>query len=68
MGARVRSTVVAVCMEPGLKEQLEALADESKRSVSDYCRYVLEQHFLMVKREQGLLETQEDQAEFEHRG
>ena len=55
-------------MEPGLKEQLEALADESKRSVSDYCRYVLEQHFLMVKREQGLLETQEDQAEFEHRG
>lgn len=67
-GKNCRSAKIVICLEPGLKEQLEELADEARRSISDYCRYVLAQHFWAVKQQEGWVEgTQNEsgQSEFE---
>ena len=52
-GIQVRAAKILICIEPELKEELEELARESRRSLSDYCRYVLEQHFWAARDEDG---------------
>jgi hypothetical protein len=56
LGGEARTERILVCLEPSLRGEIESLAEESRRSLSDYCRYVLEQHVLVVKEEAGLVE------------
>jgi len=52
LGGDKRAERILVCLEASLRTDIEGLAKESRRSLSDYCRYVLEQHVLAVKEEE----------------
>ena len=51
-GKNKRDAKVVICLETGLKEELQHLASDCRRSLSDYCHYVLEQHFAAVQEEE----------------
>lgn len=59
-GPNARSARILVCVEPGLREELVSMAEDSRRSISDYCHYVLEQHFWAVREEEGLVLRDEE--------
>lgn len=58
LGREARSERVLICIEPSLRADLAALAVESRRSMSDYCRYVLEEHAKLVREEDGIPEPE----------
>lgn len=58
LSGEARKGRLLVCLEPWLRTEIEGLAEESRRSLSDYCRYVLEQHVLAVREEED--ETTEE--------
>ncbi len=62
-GPSARSARILVCVEPGLRDEISALAEESRRSMSDYVHYVLEQHFWAVREEEGLVFREDGETE-----
>ena len=54
-----KSAKLVISIEPQLKSEIEILARESRRSLSDYCRYVLEEHFWAVSEAEGLAVREE---------
>jgi hypothetical protein len=50
-GKESRDAKIVICIEDVLKKGLGDLALESRRSLSDYCHYVLEQHLWAVQQE-----------------
>ncbi len=63
LGGEARTERILVCVEPSLRTGIEDLAEESRRSLSDYCRYVLEQHVIVVKEEEATEEPIEEVVE-----
>lgn len=59
LGKHTRSAKIVVCLEEDLRKELESLARESQRSMSDYCRYVLTEHFWAVREAEGLAVREE---------
>lgn len=43
-GKDSRDAKIVICIENRLKDALGQLAIDSRRTLSDYCHYVLEQH------------------------
>lgn len=52
-GKESRDAKIVICIEEHLKDALGEMALDSRRSLSDYCHYVLEQHYWAVKQEEN---------------
>ena len=52
-GSENRSKTIGICIEENLKTELEEHARGTRRSLSDYCRYVLEQHIWLMREQEG---------------
>lgn len=52
-GKESRDAKIVICIENQLKDALGQLATDSRRTLSDYCHYVLEQHVLYIAGEAG---------------
>lgn len=58
LGKEPRSERVLICVESSLRTSLEDLAAESRRSLSDYCRYVLEHHVDAVQEDVDIVDAE----------